>query len=102
PIIPASPRLPTFPSDTPTNPTGPQTIVTKVDEGGTLGEIRNLLKLLVEKSTSTATPEVIAAHVGTQIAKMMGNRAPGAVHVAGTLDDAPQFIPSKIVPDKAE
>lgn len=96
--VPPAPRMPTFSDSLPTNPSPPPF---RTDDE-TLIEIRDLLKALVNKPTSSATPEVIAAHVATQLARMTGTRAPGAIHVGGLIDDAPQFIPERIIPEKAE
>lgn len=60
-----------------------------------LGQIRDLLQVLADRQTS---PEVLATHIAVQSARLGGTPSPGAVHVSGRLDDAPEFIPSSIVP----
>lgn len=60
-----------------------------------LSEIRDLLQKLTDRQPS---PEVLATHIALQQARVSGAPSPGAIHVAGRVDDAPEFIPSSIVP----
>jgi hypothetical protein len=64
-----------------------------------LAEIRDLLKIMTERQPS---PEVLATHIALQNARLVGLPQPGAVHVAGLVDDAPKFIPSSIVPTNVD
>ncbi len=65
------------------------------ENSGVLSEIRDLLKIMIDKQTS---PEVLATHIALQSLKVNKSSTPGAIHVSGKLDQAPEFIPSKIVP----
>jgi hypothetical protein len=95
PIISAAPKTSDF-ENTPAART-PQPVA----NDSTLSEIRDLLKVLVEKPLS-ASPEVIAAHVASAVSRQNGGPTPGIMHTHGTIDDAPQFVPNKIIPDKVE
>lgn len=56
--------------------------------------IQSLIQKLVDKQPS---PEILATHIAIQNQKLSGV-VPGATHVSGRLDDAPEFIPRNIVP----
>lgn len=78
--------------DTSTTSTASSEDVPKVEQ-----LLENIQKILQEISNKQSAPEVLATHIALQNARM-GGINPGVVHVSGSIDDSPQFIPSNILP----